>query len=83
MVYRVIGAQCQPIAEAEGLGGSMCNVHAMSSAALRLPFAPVRAAFPLVLANDASLMLHGRAGRAEEGNVSGDRGATWVKIKTQ
>lgn len=58
----------------------MCNVHEMSSAALRLPFAPVRAAFPLVLANDTSLMLRGGA---ERGNVSGDRGATWVKIKTQ
>lgn len=76
MVYRVIGAHCQPFAVAEGLGGSVCNVHAMSSAALRLPFALVRAP---VLPNDASLMLHGRA---EEGNVSGDRGATWVKIKT-
>lgn len=80
MVYRVIGAHCQPIAEAEGLGGSVCNVHAMSSAALRLPFALLRAAFPLVLTNDASLMLHGKA---EEGNVSGDRRATWVKIKTR
>lgn len=79
MVYRVIGAHCQPIAETEGLGGSVCNVHAMSSAALRLPFALLRAAFPLVLTNDASLMLRGGA---EEGNVSGDRGATWVKIKT-
>lgn len=81
MVYCVIGAHCQPIAEAEGLGGSMCNVHAMSSAALRLPFAPLRAAFPLVPTNDASLMLHGRA--EEESNVSGNRGATWVKIKTR
>ena len=80
MVYRVIGAHCQPFAVAEGLGGSVCNVHAMSSAALRLPFAPAWAAFPPVLLNDASLMLHGRA---EEGNVSGDRGATWVKIKTR
>lgn len=63
MVYRVIGARCQPIAEAEGLGGSVCNVRAMSSAALRLPFARLRAAFPLVLTNDASLMPHGGAGR--------------------
>lgn len=80
MVYCVIGAHCQAIAEAEGLGGSVCNVHAMSGAALRLPFAPVRAGVPLVLTNDASLMLHGRA---EEGNVSGDRGTTRVKIKTR
>lgn len=70
---------CQAIAEAEGLGGSACNVRAMSAAAaLRLPFAPVRAAFPLALTNDAALMLHGRAG---EGNVSGDEGTTRVKIK--
>lgn len=79
MVYRVIGAHCRPIAASEGLGGSMCNVHAMSGAALRLPFAPVRAAIPLVLTNDPALMLHARA---EEGNVSGDRGSARVKIKT-
>lgn len=58
----------------------MCNVRAMSSAALRLPFPPLRAAFPPVLANDASLMLHGGT---EEGNVSADKGATWVRIKTR
>lgn len=34
VVHCVIGAQCQPTVVAEGLGGSLCNVHAMSSAAL-------------------------------------------------
>lgn len=77
MVDCVIDAHCQPIAAAERLGGSVCNVHAMSSAALRLPFAPVRAAIPLVLTNGVSLML---PGGAEEANVNGDRGATWVRI---
>lgn len=75
----VIGADCHPIAMALEWGGSVCNVSAMSSAALWLPFAPMQASFPLVLTNDASLMLRGGA---EEGNVSEDRGATWVKIKT-
>lgn len=80
MVYGVSGAHWQAIAKAEGLGGSVCNVHAMSAAAaLRLPFAPVWAAFPPALANDAALMQHARAGQA---NVSGDEGTTRVKIKT-
>lgn len=79
LLYCVIGEDCHPIAMALEWGGSVCNVYVMSSAALWLPFAPMQAFFPLVLTNDASLMLRGEA---EDGNVSEDRGATWAKIKT-
>lgn len=48
-------------------------------------FAPPWTAFPPVLANDASLMLHGSEvqSRVEQSDVSGDGGAAWVKIKTR
>lgn len=62
-VVRHIGLCVHPNAATVGSAGSLCGVPAWGGWVVLLDFhlAPPWAAFPPVLANDASLMLHGSA----------------------
>lgn len=75
-------ALCAPECSDCGIGRVTVRRSCMGGWAVLLDFhlAPPWAAFPPVLANDASLMLHGSAEQSDE---SGDGGIAWVKIKTR